>query len=418
MGFFSTIRSSFRKLVDRFKPKPAPTQSPASQTRAIETARQTYSQPQTTQNVIKTARQSFSGLGETRQSSASSPTRTLSSAPTPTGTTAPTEDANILEQAISGIQQFRTEGRARIEGTPLGSLLSGAQQIAEIPGAMGVMGMVSAGGGPTKSLGRAFSNAKAGAVVGKVPKATGAVGNVWNTKTEVIAQNLFKRLLAGKGLKTTSKVAAGLVAAAGSMFLGLWGQAEAGEPLSIVMKDVGRTAQETGDWSLYAEAAEMRDEIVNLPVWQKIALYTPASSFIGIPNKMKGVIAAAKVQDAWAEGEQIRQETGMTDSQFWQNYQDNKFQDEQMLIHLHNQARIETEQEILRLRREAASVASADRLEETRRQIREWESFKRAQRKAEEADRIAQMEFWLEYRKLIIEMQDAQRPSNLKFGLL
>ena len=113
----------------------------------------------------------------------------------------------------------------------------------------------------------------------------------FNTKTQKLATATLKK--AGMGQKALLYAGAW----ASAIFLGMWGQAEAPEPLAIV---IGSTlipnAEHTGDWSVVREAEEARAELLDLNVWEKAALWSPVSPAIGITNKINGAISAAIVQ--------------------------------------------------------------------------------------------------------------------------
>ena len=47
-----------------------------------------------------------------------------------------------------------------------------------------------------------------------------------------------------------------------------------------------------------------------------------------------------------------------------------------------------------------------------------WRAEQEKTRKAEEADRIATAEFWINYRKTVAQMKVDNTPSKLNFGLL
>ena len=244
----------------------------------------------------------------------------------------------------------------------------------------------------------------------------GSTGNILtNTKTADLATGAVTK---GLSLKTLLAAGGTIAAAASAMFLGMWGQAEAPEPLSIVMRDVLYEAKKTGDFTIYDEAKEARDEIVNLSIWEKILMWTPFSPLIGVPNKIEGVKAGAIIMDKAAADVQMRQNTGQSDEDYWIQRDAERAQQEKDLIDYYNNERLKTESELAKLREAANERADVRALSDTRKQISYWEDYAARQRALEEADRIAQAEFWFEYRKLMLKMQEDSRPSKLNFGIL
>jgi len=225
-----------------------------------------------------------------------------------------------------------------------------------------------------------------------------------NTATATSATTIVTGALSGKTLLAAGGALAG---AASAMFLGQWSQAEAPEPISIVMRDILRQAQATGDYTLYDEAAEARDEILDLDVWEKITMWSPFSPAIGIPNKIKGAKAAAILMDKLAQDQQIQRETGESNDQKWERIRNEQSQQEQTNIDYYNQQR----QIMINFEREAAKNArDAD--------ARFWAKEREKQRKLEAEDREAIAEFWQKYRIEAAKAAEDNRPSKLNFGII
>ena len=221
-----------------------------------------------------------------------------------------------------------------------------------------------------------------------------------NPKTIGIAANILSKFFSKKTLAI-------LGGAAGSIFLGQWGQAEAGEPISIAMRDALRQAQSSGDWSVYDDAKAARDELTNLSIWEKIALWTPISPIIGITNKIRGVIAGGVVLDAVANNEKIAQENGETDDDKWDRIREQQAEDEKANIDYYNEERkkmVDWEREAEKDARDADAAF--------------WRKEKEKQAQMEAEDRKAIADFWLAYRKESLKIANDNRPSNLNFGLL
>ncbi len=226
--------------------------------------------------------------------------------------------------------------------------------------------------------------------------------------------------LFGKTFSAKTIVAAGgaIAAAFGSMFLGQWAQAEAPEPVSIVMRDVLRQAEATGDYTLYWEAVAARNELTNLETWEEILMWTPASVIKGIPNKMKGVIAGGVIMDKLAADKQTQQETGESEDDKWARVREEQAAQDKASTDYYNAERkkmLEWEQEAQAAARKAERKAEKKQMEAN---AKFWADEAEKQREKEAEDRQAIAEFWLEYRKMSQQIADDNRPSNLNFGLL
>ena len=221
-----------------------------------------------------------------------------------------------------------------------------------------------------------------------------------NVKTIAQTKSLLEKFFSAKSLAI-------LGGAAGAMFLGQWGQAEAGEPISIAMRDALKQAENTGDWAVYDEAKAARDELTNLDLWKKIALWTPIAPLIGIQNKIKGVIAGGIVLDRIAENNKIAQEAGESEDDKWARIREQEKEDDKANVDYYNEQRklmVEWEREATKDARNADAAF--------------WRKEKEKQMKLEEEDRKAIADFWIAYRKETLKIANDNRPSNLNFGLL
>ncbi len=207
----------------------------------------------------------------------------------PQGTEEPREivrDAFVDELGFPrpGILETQDEAQERAERKAGNILTVGAL------GAAGAVGLTAKG---AASLQRVTSVSNEVATIGKL--ADGSYGKVAsNTKSFATTKSFLQKVFSAKSMII-------LGGAASTMFLGMWGQAEAAEPLSIIMRDILREAERTGDFSIYDEAKEARDEILDLEKWEQIALKTPIAPVVGIPNKIKGAIKAAGIMDKQAD---------------------------------------------------------------------------------------------------------------------
>ena len=237
---------------------------------------------------------------------------------------------------------------------------------------------------------------------------TGTTTTQINAKNVKIINNLITKELTKKGiLSTSSGLLTKIAGAAGLVFLGMWGQAESGEPLSIAMRDISYEAKKTGNWDLYNEAAEIRNEIIDLEIWEQAAMWTPLAPLIGITNKIKGVKAAAVIQDKFAKSQQTAQENNETPQQTAIREQQEEQNDYKANIDYYNEQR----KKLLQWEEEAA-----DR--DMKEDAAFWAAEREKQRQKEAEDRQAIAQFWNAYRKEQQKISDDNRPSNLNFGLI
>ena len=228
----------------------------------------------------------------------------------------------------------------------------------------------------------------------------GKWGRGVNLKSFELAKGILKKVFSAKTMGI-------LGGAAGSIFLGLWGQAESGEPLSIIMRDTLKEAEKTGNWDLYNEASEARKEIIDINKWEKLLLYSPISPLIGIPNKLKGIKEAAEIQDRLASDIQIQQETGETEDEKWARIKEDVAQADRDYIDYYNDER----KKMVQWEQEAKTNQRTD-------EAAFWRKERANQSALEAKDREATAKFWLEYRKEAQKLADNNRPSNLNFGFI
>ncbi len=236
-------------------------------------------------------------------------------------------------------------------------------------------------------------------------------GIIANTKNIKISKSLL-----GKFFSRPAMVIYGGWASA--VFLGLWGQAESVEPIQIPLRDAIRQAKFTGDWSTVRFAEQKMFEISDLKIWEKIALLSPIAPFIGIPSKIKGVRAGAIVLSKIAEDEQILQATGQSETDYWEQRDEEKAQQFRENTDYHN------EQSLIytRLESEAIAAAQATNRAEERKAYQEYgeylagERAKEREREAKDREEIAK--FWIAYTKEKKKLDEDNRPSNLNFGLI
>jgi len=237
---------------------------------------------------------------------------------------------------------------------------------------------------------------------------TEIANTITNPKSAGLMTNILKKTFSGKALALMG-------GAASTIFLGKWGQAEAGEPLSIVMRDVLKQAEATGDYTLYNEAKDARDEVTNLSAWEKILSNTPfISPFIGIPNKIQGAIKAGAIMDELAKQNQIAAETGESEDDKWARIDAERIEQKE-------QERIADEEYYVQVAKDAAKAKADARKDDEaywNNVIREREAYDTAKRTAEE-------KYWEDVRKANAEIKKQEAKSyedygksQLSFGLL
>ncbi len=230
-----------------------------------------------------------------------------------------------------------------------------------------------------------------------------AGGVVSNPKTASLIGNIAKEVLSPRTLLTVGFT--GL----STYILGLWGGAEAPEPLNIPGKMVVDQALATGDWTLFDELNKARDDIFSEGTEQSLLDAFPifGDAIKRIKQKWDANRAGAKVIQQWGENEKIRQQNGEDDRAYWERVKQQEKQDFIDNTNYYNEQR----RQMVEWEREAEVAARNEDAEF-------WRREREKQRKAEEEDRKAIADFWLAYRKKVQELNDASRPSKLNFGLL
>ncbi len=232
-----------------------------------------------------------------------------------------------------------------------------------------------------------------------------------NTKNIKLGKEYLKKFFGKKAMYVYG-------AWASAVFLGKWGQAESAEAIAIPMRDAINQAKFTGDWSIVDYGLEAANEITDLNIWEKIGLWSPISPLIGIANKIKGVKAGVTILNKIADNEKVRQETGQTEAEYWeQRDKDQAAQDKASVDYYNEQRKLQVKWE-----NEAYTASrKAQRTEDRKfyeKQAKFWAEQRELEREREAEDRIAIAEFWIAYRKQMQRLYEDSRPSNLKFGLL
>ncbi|MCH8329577.1 MAG: hypothetical protein IIB81_04250, partial [Nanoarchaeota archaeon] len=270
--------------------------------------------------------------------------------------------------------------------------------------------------------------------VGTLTKVKGTISPIQiNTKNIGILEKVFEKALTGWRSSSTgvkaSIVAVGVVSAwAAATGFGLWGQAEAPEPITFpITKFLIPEAIKTKNWTDVNNALDMAEDLSykNANIWEKFLLWAGVGPIVGSVKKIKGGIIGIQILRKFAQDQEKKEVTGQSDPDFWKQYEEEKQQNKLEIMELQkengerwNADKIELEKELIKLRAEAGIASDDRRLRNLQKQISMWDKRDAERRELDRLDRIAIADFWLEYRKLILKMQDESRPSNLKFGLL
>lgn len=227
-----------------------------------------------------------------------------------------------------------------------------------------------------------------------------------NAKSLGLLGKAFAKVLNPTTLKIFGVL--GIVAAVMSpIFFGKWGQAEAPEPISFTMSKIYEQALDSGNWTLYKEAAAARDEITNTTWIQDIVLDTPLAPIVGTSSKTKGIIEAGILLDKLAREAEELQLTGGTIEDSMRRSREEKLANEKAITDYYNEQRLITA--------DALRESNREQDEESRKL---WLKHKQDIIKLEREERETEAKFWLEYNKLKIKLQEENRPSKLGFGLL
>ena len=222
-----------------------------------------------------------------------------------------------------------------------------------------------------------------------------------NAKTIKQTKNILSTFFSKKALVVYG-------AWASAVTIGKWGFAEAAEGITFpTSKFLIPEAERTGDWTAVNEANALAEEITDISIWEKIALWTPLSPFIGIPKKIRGAAAGVEILNKYSEDQKVKQAQGETETQYWEKRREEEKEQDKMSVDYYNDER----KKMVEWEREAEVAGrNAD--------AKFWREQKEKQMKMEAEDRQAIAEFWMAYRKEAQKIAENNRPSNLNFGLL
>lgn len=314
---------------------------------------------------------------------------------------------------IRAIQDFVDASGAREarEKRARGELLSPEEERA----ANDISGRLIFGSGGTVTLtASTFSKLNTAGVKHIVGKAPGLITNNIPVNTKTI--KLTTKIIA----KAFSKKAVAFYGAwMASVGMGIWANAEAPEGIIFpTTKFLIPEAQRTGDWTEVNAANELAAEASDMNIWEKIISWSPAGVIPGAINKLKGNAEGVKILTKYTNDQQIKQETGQTEAEYWKQRNIEQAEQEKNAVDYYNEQRklqVKWEQDAYNASRKAQRKEDRKAYEA---EAEYWAKQKELEREKAEADRIAIAEYWLEYRKLAQKISDDNRPSALNFGLI
>ncbi len=267
----------------------------------------------------------------------------------------------------------------------------------------------------------------------------GTSGNVIrvaaNTKTGTQSATIVA------GILSTLKKPAFVLPAIGAM-IGTypWAEWALGEAKEGMIFNTQK-AINTGDPEVMAEFLRTSDEIFDINIWERIARGIPLANIaFGFSQKAKALAAQKKVNDKITQDAIQQVTTGETNAETWARNKAEEKAQEMAVIDYYNQQRKEMLTWELEAQAAADQAANASFLQgvesrlalesahaakqrlELRRMRQEdakfWAKEAEKQRELEAADRIAIAQFWENYRKTKLKMEQDSRPSKLNFGLI
>ena len=251
-------------------------------------------------------------------------------------------------------------------------------------------------------------------------------GQTLNIASNTKNLKLVEQLLTKKGVFNAQNkklmLALGISGAvaswAGMVFWGKWGQAEAPEPINILLTSkLVPEAVKTGDWALVDQARELRDSIIP-NVFEAAVLWSPVSPLIGNKAKTEGAAYAGLLTDLYVEDKKIQQANGESEEEMWnrihadedkrlRDYTDWKLEQER----IGNSERLESQKLFNKAERKEDKALAKEI-------INMWDEYDLTKNQRSEERLANELKLRLDYHKLLLEMNDENRPSKLTFGLL
>lgn len=201
----------------------------------------------------------------------------------------------------------------------------------------------------------------------------------------------------------------------GKNFAGFLGKEEAAQAAGLAIW----MAQGADDYDAYWAAREIQKDLLDPGKMNELSSYIPYKNVAdGIVDYAEAALAAGEIMDQIMLDKQTAEEKGESGPEYWKRVNKQNDDREKALIDYYNEERkkqFDYEQAAYKASRKAQRAADKKFYRE---QARYWARQRDLEREKEVEDRQALAEFWLNYRKMVARMNDDNRPSNLKFGLL
>jgi len=172
--------------------------------------------------------------------------------------------------------------------------------------------------------------------------------------------------------------------------------------LSIAIRD----ANEAGDIEGAEEAQQKLDDVLNPSLWTEIIGLIPYANVLQeVKRGMGAAQTYAAIQSKITEDIKIKQETGQSDNDYWDNRRKEQAEQDRAAVDYYNEQR----KLMVKWEREAAD----DKRDSD---AKFWRKEREKQMQAEAEDRQAIADFWEQYKLEMQKMQANSRPSQLNFG--
>lgn len=228
-------------------------------------------------------------------------------------------------------------------------------------------------------------------------KATGAFGMTSKT------MNLLK----------TAGVLAGLGVTAAAMYVGILGTQIHGKFIKEETAQTGGYAMSTafkeGDWDSYWKLSNASREVFNslaegkdigmIGIWEEASESYKKFGENGLMN--------LDVMDKIAEEKQDQETNGTSDVDQWVKYQEDKTNDEMMIIDYYNEQRLATEK-----------ILNEEKEKLTAKEVKMWEDYKTKINAQEKAAQIENQNFWELYLEKKLAASSDSQGSKLSFGFI
>lgn len=197
----------------------------------------------------------------------------------------------------------------------------------------------------------------------------------------------------------------------GKVFGQFLGKEEAAQAVGIAVW----MAQSADDYEGYLAAREIQKDILSPQNVSKLGELIPYKNVLdGINTYAEAALAAGLITDKIMADKEL----GEPDDEKWARIRQEQAAQDKAATDYYNAER----KKMFDWEQEARAAARAATRAEDKKQMEAnakfWAREADKQRQKEAEDRQAIADFWLEYRKMLQEIADNNRPSNLNFGLL